>query len=112
MIIERNDLGEVVVLRVEGEMDIYNSHTIKESVQALITEGRNKVVANLSAVTYIDSSAIGSLISATVSLKNKGGGMKLCQPSEIVTRLFSLIALDGFFEIYETEPEALRMFKS
>lgn len=112
MQVHTNESNEIVILKMDGEMDIYNCQILREHVKLLFASGRKKVVANLEGVSYIDSSGIGALISACATLKKAGGGMKLCRMPESVTRVFHLTRLTGFFEIYESELEALGAFEA
>ena len=62
--------GEVVILDISGEIDLYNAPEIKDIINKLIEQKRYNVVINLKDVTYIDSSGIGALISSLSNLKN------------------------------------------
>jgi anti-sigma B factor antagonist len=112
MQIEAHDLGDVVVLRMEGQMDIYNCRILKEHIDAIKTGGKCKVVANLEKVSYVDSSGIGALIGAVTSLKKGGGGMKLCSMSEFVQKIIRFVGVQRLLETYDTESEAVEGFRA
>lgn len=66
-----------------------------------------RVVLSLAKVTYLNSSALGSLLVFEVKLKRRGGELKLCGLSPQVAEVFRITKLDRLFEVYRTEAEAL-----
>ncbi len=111
MEISRRDSGDIVILDVNGEIDLYNAPEIKDTINKLIEEKKYNVVINLDKVSYIDSSGIGALISSLSNLKKYQGGLKICNVSGSVRKVFELTKLTSFFEIYDSEQEAINAFK-
>jgi len=111
MEISRRDSGDIVILDVNGEIDLYNAPEIKDTINKLIEEKKYNVVINLDKVSYIDSSGIGALISSLSNLKKYQGGLKICNVSGSVRKVFELTKLTSFFEIYDSEQEAISAFK-
>ncbi len=110
MEISRRQNGDVVILDVNGEIDLYNAPEIKDTINKLIEEKKYNVVINLDKVSYIDSSGIGALISSLSNLKKYQGGLKICNVSGSVRKVFELTKLTSFFEIYDSEQEAISAF--
>jgi len=103
--------GEVVILDISGEIDLYNAPEIKDIVNKLIEQKKYSVVINLKEVTYIDSSGIGALISSLSNLKKYQGGLKIINVFASVKKVFELTKLTSFFEIYDSEEEAVKAFQ-
>ena len=103
--------GEVVVLDISGEIDLYNAPEIKDIVNKLIEQKKYNVIINLKEVTYIDSSGIGALISSLSNLKKYQGGLKIINVFASVKKVFELTKLTSFFEIYDSEEEAVKAFQ-
>ncbi|HOP64038.1 MAG TPA: STAS domain-containing protein [Spirochaetota bacterium] len=103
--------GEVVILDISGEIDLYNAPEIKDIVNKLIEQKKYSVVINLKEVTYIDSSGIGALISSLSNLKKYHGGLKIINVFASVKKVFELTKLTSFFEIYDSEDEAVKAFQ-
>ena len=61
--------GEIYIVDVNGEMDLYNSYKLKELVMKMLEKNVKKFVINLEQVDYIDSSGIGALIFICSTLK-------------------------------------------
>lgn len=110
MDINTRSKGEVVVLDIAGEIDLYNAPEIKDIINKLIEEKQYNVVINLEQVSYIDSSGIGALISSLSNLKKYQGGLKIINVYASVRKVFELTKLTSFFEIYENEDEAVNAF--
>ena len=60
-----------------GEGDI----VLREKVDELLDEGQTQIVLNLEKVTYMDSAGIGELVACYKRAKEKGGTVKLLDPS-------------------------------
>jgi len=103
--------GEVVILDISGEIDLYNAPEIKDIVNKLIEQKKYNVIINLKEVTYIDSSGIGALISSLSNLKKYQGGLKIINVFASVKKVFELTKLTSFFEIYDLEDEAVKAFQ-
>ena len=80
MEIERRETNDIVVLDVNGEIDLYNAPEIKELINKLIEEQKYNVIINLDRVSYIDSSGIGALISS-LSIRSTTGSIRSTRSS-------------------------------
>jgi anti-sigma B factor antagonist len=65
------------------------------------------VLVDLSAVDYIDSSGIASLVEAFQKAKKAGTGFALASPNPAALRVLELARLDRVFRIFATLEEAL-----
>ena len=61
--------GEIYIIDVNGEMDLYNSYKLKELVMKMLEKNVHSFVINLEQVDYIDSSGIGALIYICSTIK-------------------------------------------
>jgi anti-sigma B factor antagonist len=111
MEISQREKDGITILDIQGEIDLYNAPEIKDIIQKLIEGQKYNVIINLEKVSYIDSSGIGALISSLSNLKKYQGGLKIINVYASVKKVFELTKLTSFFEIYESEGEALAKFK-
>ena len=102
--------GDIVILVIIGEIDLYNAPEIKDIINKLIEERIYNVIIDLEKVSYIDSSGIGALISSLSNLKKYQGGLKIINVYASVKKVFELTKLTSFFEIYDSEEEAISAF--
>lgn len=110
MDIQVREAGNVIILDINGEIDLYNAPEIKENIKNQMEQGKNQIIINLDKVSYIDSSGIGVLISSLSNLKKAGGGLKIIHVYASVRKVFELTKLTSFFDIYDSEQEALSAF--
>ena len=110
MDITKRTKGEITVLDISGEIDLYNAPEIKDIINKLIEEQKYNVIINLEKVSYIDSSGIGALISSLSNLKKYQGGLKIINVYASVRKVFELTKLTSFFEIFDAEADALTSF--
>jgi anti-sigma B factor antagonist len=105
--------GDVTVLTLDGRLVLEDGDTLlRDRVNDLIGRGRLKVVLNLKDVTYIDSCGIGVLIAKLVSLRNKGGDLKLVHLSPRSYRVLEICKLEEVFECFEAEESAVASFSN
>lgn len=105
MRIKSTESGGIVVVEVEGEINITTSPELKKSFDSIRTA---KVVINMQNVGYIDSSGLATLVELLKKVKQKGGNLSLSQVSEKVRSLFEITKLDRLFSIYSSNEEALK----
>ena len=110
MDINTRSRDDIIVLDIAGEIDLYNAPEIKDVINKLIEEKRYNVIINLEKVSYIDSSGIGALISSLSNLKKYQGGLKIINVFASVRKVFELTKLTSFFEIYDSEDNAVKAF--
>ena len=99
--------GDRTVVHVTGEIDVYTAPTLREELATLIDEGRTDLVADLTAVSFMDSTGLGVLVGALKRLRTTGGDLRLVIDQEKVLKVFRITALTQVFEIHATLDEAL-----
>jgi anti-sigma B factor antagonist len=102
--IERDD-GAVVV-RLAGELDLYTAPTVRAELLAVCAESPERLVVDLSAVEFIDSTALGVLIEARSRLAEKDAFM-LESPRLAARRALQISGLDRHFAVYDSLADAL-----
>ena len=100
--------SDIVILDIEGEVDIYHSYELKNQAQSLIDNSKIKIIFNLENVSYIDSSGIGALIFILSNIKKVNGSMCFIKPSATVIKVLELTKLTSFFILYPSEEDAIK----
>ena len=103
---ERRD-GSTGVITLEGEVDIYTAPRFKESMLELLDAGVQKLVVDLTGVSFIDSTALGVLIGGLRRLRDARGEMALVVTTSSVERVLTITGLDKVFAIHDTRAAAL-----
>jgi anti-anti-sigma factor len=95
-----------VVVRLVGELDLYNSHQVREALVACTAEQPPRLVVDLGEVEFIDSTALGVLVEAR-SRMNEKQSFLLAAPGLETRRALEISGLDRHFAIHSTVDEAL-----
>ena len=103
--------GEIYIIDVNGEMDLYNSYKLKELVMKMIEKNVKLFVINLEQVDYIDSSGIGALIYICSTIKKMNLKLAISNIHGSVKKVTELTKLMGYFPIANSVDEALLMVK-
>lgn len=102
-------VGDKLVVYLEGRLDVSVANDVEEELNRIIEQENQKhLVLNMEKVEYMSSSGFRACISTLRKLNAKEGTLKLCAIRPSVKRIFDVIELTSLFDIYETEPEALK----
>jgi len=112
-VVESEPHGDHVVVRISGELDVFNAEsTTKEIEQAIPTESHGAVV-DLTAVGFLDSTAIRKLFGLNACLAERRQRMVIVTPDgSTVQRTLQLVAFSRAAPMHETLDEALEALAS
>jgi anti-sigma B factor antagonist len=96
----------VPVLVVQGEVDVATAPELRERLVALHERGDKIIVVDMSKVTFVDSSALGVLVSAVKRFRAEDGDLRLVVTEPHISKVFEITALTDVFAIYETAEAA------
>ena len=104
-------VGDVTILDLQGRLVLDDGDTsCAEHIDLLVRQGRIRIILNLRDVTYIDSAGVGALIAKFVSLRRRGGDLRLLSLSDRVRRVITIAHLLEVFDTFESEDLAVRSF--
>jgi anti-sigma B factor antagonist len=105
--VSRQSVGDIPVVAVSGEVDVYSAPALKERLTELLQSGVNTVVVDLSGVGFLDSTGLGALVEARSATTEAGGSLPLVCNHERILKLFTITGLDGVFAIHASVDEAV-----
>ena len=108
---ERHENG-TVLLTIHGDADLRVAHQLDNRVSQVIDDGASALVVDLSATTFLDSMALGILLSGLKRLRARGGRLRLVAPRGEIRRIFEITLLDRVFELDRSRQEALSSTRS
>jgi anti-sigma B factor antagonist len=100
--------GEIYIIDVDGEMDLYNSYKLKELVMKMLEKKVDKFIINLDKVDYIDSSGIGALIYICSTVKKMDLKLFISNIHGSVKKVIELTKLMGYFPITNSIEDAIK----
>jgi anti-sigma B factor antagonist len=103
--------GSVTVLALKGRLvaDEADFHFI-EYVNALVADGRVRIVLDLREVIGIDSGGVGTLVAKLLSTRRVGGDLRLAALSDRTRRVLEITRLLTVFYVFETADAAVRSY--
>lgn len=105
------NIEEITVIDVTGRITLGDgSSRLREVVGSLIDSGNLKLLLNLHGVGYIDSSGLGELVRTYTSVRNRGGHVKLVNPSKRVHDLLQMTHMTAVFDVQADEASAIQSF--
>ena len=96
--------GAVVAI-VEGELDLATSPDLERALEQARPEGR--LVIDLTACTFLDSSAIRVLAARAHSASGAGGSVAVVATHAGIRRVLEIAAIDTVIDLHETRESAL-----
>jgi anti-sigma B factor antagonist len=104
--------GDVTVLKMQGSFLGEPETSQFQSTKFRLLEAKhNRIVLDLSELKVMNSSGLGTLISALVSTRNGGGDIRLSRLTGAVKEVIKNVQLDRIFKIFETAEQAVDSFK-
>jgi anti-sigma B factor antagonist len=101
--IEQHD-GAVVV-RLGGELDLYNADEIRHALAGAIDGGAGRIVVDMADVDFVDSTALGVLVEARSKLGHDG--LLLAAPQIETRRTLEVSGLDRHLLVHDSVDSAL-----
>jgi anti-sigma B factor antagonist len=105
-VVPKFELGEqrsadgVDVVSISGEIHLSTAPRFREALDTVIENGDGKLVLDLSAVEFIDSTGLSVLLNALRLINQRQGHMAIVCSNPTVLRLFEITSLDATFEIF------------
>lgn len=101
--------GNVLCIRLAGELDHHTSIELREQVESALAEDAIRhIVLNLEHLRFMDSSGLGVILGRYKHIKNVGGEMVVCAISPAIKRLFEMSGMFKIIRLEDNEAFALR----
>jgi anti-sigma B factor antagonist len=93
------------VVAIAGELDKTSAAAFEERLMNCVA-GEEPVILDLSAVTYMDSTAIGAMIAVRKQANMTRGRFAVVVPPGDIRRMIEYTGLDRAFDVVETRDQA------
>ena len=81
---------------------------LRETLREISEQNKNKLIINLEKTTYLNSTALGVLISAHANFVKRNGKIVLCNVSKSIENIFVITKLTLVFPICANLEEAIK----
>jgi anti-sigma B factor antagonist len=110
MHLSTRQVGDVSVVDVSGKDPGARAVSIRDAVARLHASGHVRIVLNLAELEYMDSSALGDLVSCNTRAAQSGRPLKVAALTRRLRELLRVTRLATTFDAYDTLDDALASF--
>jgi anti-sigma B factor antagonist len=108
--VEIKDNGIMVIEPKGNYVGGDETDELRDTIKKLSEADNKKLVIDLGEVLYLNSTALGVLISAHTNYTKREGKIKLCNLNKNLENLFVITKLALIFDSYESQEEAVASF--
>ena len=110
--IEIDDGDDYRILRPNGDLDVYTVGSLRDAIGSMIEAKTTRIVVDLDAVPFMDSSGLGALMGGVRRLREAGGDLAIACTREQHLKLFTITGFGEGVSIAPTVEEAAKGLKS
>ena len=99
----------VLEIKLTGEIDHHSAVNVRSEIDALIFDLRpQRVVLDLSEISFMDSSGLGLIMGRYALIKDFGGSLSLRAPTVAVMKILSLAGMERMIKIEKSIKEEVK----
>jgi anti-sigma B factor antagonist len=102
--------GDVTVAEIRGSLDGLSADKLLRALMDEINSGRKQLVADCSALDYISSAGLRTLLGAVKAARQKGGDLRLAALRPPVLKVLDLSGFTSILKSYPDSQEAVASF--
>ncbi|HLZ13654.1 MAG TPA: STAS domain-containing protein [Candidatus Acidoferrum sp.] len=107
MEIKQETRGNVKVVGLCGRLDANSSQAVEKQLQAFMDQGEERLVLDLTELTYISSLGLRVFIAVAKSVRNVNGKLALAGLNNHIYEIFKIARFTNIFSIYRSCEEAV-----
>ena len=88
-----------VTVEITGRIDVYTASAVGEAIQSAIADGASHLILDLTSVSIVDSSGLGTLVGNAQTLRSLGGSVSLVGLRPRLKRVLEITGLCRYFNI-------------
>lgn len=91
--------GDDIVVTLAGDIDLAVERDLRSRLTDAVEADPAGILIDMAAVTFIDSTGIGSLVRAHTRARRSAIPLRIVRPSAVVTRQLRIMGLYGLFQV-------------
>lgn len=103
-------IDDVVVVELEGRLDVHISANVEVDIHNIIQKGTLKLILNLKKLKHLSSSGLRLFITTKREIESLNGKLALCNIHKYAKEVLDIVDLTKQFTIYKDEESALEAF--
>lgn len=102
-------VGETRLVTLTGELDAHDAPRLRAAFAEAFdgSPAATRVVLDLEQVSFLDSTALGTIVGLLRRVKEADGELRVVLPSTAAARIFEITGLDTILETYPSRAAAL-----
>ena len=106
------EVNGVTVLELNGRITLgEESGQLRTKLKDLLSQGKTRLVLDLSEVSYIDSAGLGTLVAGFTSAQNQGANLKLASLTKRFNEQLNITKLVTVFDVFDNVQDAVKSFQ-
>ena len=97
--------GSAIIVRVEGDLDMATCPELEEALAG--ADVSKRIVIDLTACTFLDSSAVGALVAAARAAESAGGDVVLVTSDPGILRVLEIVSVELMLPVHGTVESAV-----
>jgi anti-sigma B factor antagonist len=104
---ERHGPSGVLVVSISGEIDLAAAPAVRACLHEAIGAGASRLVIDLSAVSFLDSSALAAILAARMRLADAGHMAVVVSPGSYVRLVLEIAGMPACLDLFDTRDAAI-----
>jgi anti-sigma B factor antagonist len=101
------EVGATTIVAVGGEIDVYTAPKLRDKITELVGAGAYRLVIDLEAVEFLDSTGLGVLVGGLKKVRAHDGFLRLVCTQDRLLKIFRITGLAKVFDIHATPDAAV-----
>jgi anti-anti-sigma factor len=108
--ISLSNKNDVSIIHISGDVTVNTGEAIEDAYQKVSSDGAKKILLYFDKESYINSGGIAILIGIVSESRTKDQKIRTTGLSEHFQKIFHMVGLTKYTEIFPTEDSALKDF--
>ncbi|HEY1458402.1 MAG TPA: STAS domain-containing protein [Solirubrobacteraceae bacterium] len=100
-------IGQINVVTAGGELDYAACPRLRALLIEAVKSGHTAVLVDMTSADFIDSTAIGVLVSAAAKLEDLDRRLVIACDEDQILNIFGIVGLDEIVDIYASREQAV-----
>lgn len=105
--LETKEVNGIVVITTDGYLNNVGGETIAAVCDEKMSEGKHKFLINMAGTKVVNSIGVSILIEIIEKLQDVDGRLGYCNLAPIVHKTFTIMGINKYSSIFDTEEEGL-----
>lgn len=102
---------DIAVVAVQGTVDLYTARELRDLLNEAVPQAQGRVVLDLSATTFFDSTGLAAIIAAHQRAERIGGRLVVVNVDAEIARLLAVSGLDALLSLTDDRAAAVAQLR-